>query len=136
MIPRLPVAIALLLTGCAAEPPSLATTVPLDQDFVLPVGTTVGVSGTDLVLRFVLVSEDSRCPEDVQCVTAGDATVRLAAREDRGRELAVELRLAGEASEVRLGAYRVRLQGLAPRPRSGQPLPSRDYVATLRVRPS
>jgi len=110
--------------------------VPIDQDFPLAVGATVTVAGADLVLRFVQVQEDSRCPLDAQCVAAGDATVRLAAREDGGRELPMDLHVYGEAREVRFGIYWIRLQDLAPLPRAGQPVPPRDYVVTLRVRRS
>jgi hypothetical protein len=128
--------LGLLLASCSSGSPSRATTVPYDEDFALGVGQTAAVSDTDLVVRLVQVADDSRCPEDVQCVTAGDATVRLAVRAGRGTEQALELRTFGEAAEARFEAYRIRLQLLAPRPRDGQPVPPAAYVATLRVRRS
>jgi hypothetical protein len=84
-------------------------------------------------VRFVSVPEDSRCPEGAQCVWAGDATVRLAVREEGGRELPVELHTSVPPTEVVLGDHLLELRGLLPLPRAGQTIPAREYVVTLRV---
>jgi len=125
--------VAVVLCACAADGPAGPSAVPLDRDFDLRPGESVSVSGAGLFVRFVAVTEDSRCPAGAQCVSAGDATVRLAVRQEGSREMPVDLHTTMGPDEKALGDYWIRLRGLAPLPRSGQPVPPRDYLATLRV---
>jgi len=46
----------------------------LGEEFSLPVGKSVVITGEDLDIKFVEVSEDSRCPKDVTCVWEGRVT--------------------------------------------------------------
>jgi len=46
----------------------------LGEEFSLPVGQSVVITGEDLGIKFVEVSEDSRCPKDVTCVWEGRVT--------------------------------------------------------------
>jgi hypothetical protein len=46
----------------------------LGEEFSLPVGQSVVITGEDLDIKFVEVSEDSRCPKDVTCVWEGRVT--------------------------------------------------------------
>ena len=92
---------------------------------------TIGAGG--LKLRFVAVREDSRCPEGVQCVWAGNARVAVRLSRARGKVATVELNTMTEPREVTYANYVVKLETLAPRPvADGQPKP-RDYVATFVV---
>jgi hypothetical protein len=126
-------AFAVLLLSACGGGPSAPSEVALDRDFELRPGESVAVSGAALVVRFVAVADDSRCPADAQCVWAGDATVQLMVRSERGGEQSVDLHTQLEPNETALGGYRIRLRLLAPLPRAGQPVAPRDYVATLRV---
>src|SRR5881392_626914 len=54
----------------------------LGQDFAIAVGASARIGKTDLVVHFDRVVNDSRCPSDVQCITAGDATVVVTAVSD------------------------------------------------------
>ena len=85
----------------------------------------------DLSLRFVRVSEDSRCPEDVDCVWAGEAVVALAATSGRGEPRELELRLGGDA--VAHAGVAIRLVSLDPPRRSDREIEPGSYRATLRV---
>ena len=51
--------------------------VALNEEFVVAPGDTVQIAGTAGCLHLVLVTSDSRCPVDVVCVQAGDATVHI-----------------------------------------------------------
>lgn len=53
------------------------------EAFTLGLGEGAEVGG-DYRVRFVRVSEDSRCPVGVQCVQAGNAAAELAVESDRG----------------------------------------------------
>lgn len=126
-------ALAVLVLSACGGGPSAPSEVALDRDFELRSGESVTVSGAALVVRFVAVADDSRCPADAQCVWAGDATVRLMVRPERGSEQSVDLHTQLEPNETAFGGYRIRLRLLAPLPRAGQRVAPRDYVATLRV---
>lgn len=62
------VAIVLVLGSCADNGEVKAS---LGQEFSLSIGQSVVITGEDLEIRFVEVSEDSRCPKDVTCVWEG-----------------------------------------------------------------
>ena len=105
----------------------------LDRDFELAGGASARVDGTDLVIRFTGVPNDSRCPVDVQCITEGDATVALALEGGGTAGQTVELHTLDEPKQARHGGYVVVLVDLRPRPVSTRPTPLRDYRAVLRV---
>lgn len=89
----LAIPLAGLLAGLLAGVPACAaagagqstTTRPVGADFPMSPGTTVRVAGTDLAIRFVRVTDDSRCPKGVRCVTAGDANVVLSLSRSRNQ---------------------------------------------------
>lgn len=71
------------LTGCGSSAgggSSLPPPLELDAEGTLAAGASSKVKGTDLEVRFVGVTEDSRCPTDVTCVWAGEVIVKLAMR--------------------------------------------------------
>jgi hypothetical protein len=130
-VPPLSAAGVVLLASlaCAASDPVDPS---LDRDLQLSGGASARVDGTDLVIRFEGVPNDSRCPVDVQCITEGDATVALRL-EGGGAARTVELHTMDEPKQATQGAYVVVLLALSPRPVSYQPTPLREYRATLRV---
>lgn len=69
----LPSLVAVLLlagsTACSGQ-----VEAQLDEQFSLPAGESIMINGEDLEIRFVEVSEDSRCPKDVTCIWAGRVT--------------------------------------------------------------
>ncbi len=62
------VAIVLVLSGCAG---SGEVKVSLDQEFSLRIGQSVVITGENLEIGFVEVSEDSRCSKGVTCIWEG-----------------------------------------------------------------
>ena len=119
--------------ACAASNPVEPS---LDRDFEIAGGASVRVDGTDLLIRFEGVPNDSRCPVDVQCIWEGDATVALRLEGGGAPERTVELHTLDEPKEATQDAYVVILVALAPQPVSSRPTPLREYKATLRVRRS
>src|SRR5262249_59378169 len=76
---------------------------------------------------------DSRCPVNVTCVWAGDATVQLRTRSEAAAEGRPELHTNNGPKEAAYAGFRIVLQKLEPQPRDGTKLEPRDYVATLIV---
>jgi len=119
----------LALAGCGAAPARQARTVDLGVEATLAPGSTVSVKGTELNVRFVAVSDDSRCPKDVTCIWAGEVKVQL------------EIQLAQNVSRVEFleggvkasGPYRVMLVRVEPQPTSKARIAPQDYRATLKI---
>lgn len=102
----------------------------------LHVGDRVDTQLNQTAIRFVGVSQDSRCPADVVCVWAGDAVVQLDLIQS-GDSARVELHTnsAAGSTSVQHGPAILRLAELAPIARSSGPVPASEYVATLDVSP-
>jgi hypothetical protein len=91
----------------------------------------VQLAGTGVRVTFLEVVNDSRCPVDVVCVTAGDAEVRLAVTGE-GEDRTVSLHTTQEPRSTTIGAVRLELTGLMPSPRSTVTVRPQDYRAMIR----
>jgi hypothetical protein len=119
-------------TACAKQP----TAVTLNQNFDLQSGRNASVSGADKVtVTLVQVSGDSRCATDVQCVWAGDATVKLDLSVGSQAHAVTDLHTNAQSGPTTLvlNGYTVRLVDLLPYPKSGQVIAQGEYVAKLEV---
>jgi hypothetical protein len=77
---------------------------------------------------------DSRCPEGVNCVWAGEATVQLRAR-DAGdkREVTLKLGPGDGGVPVETERHRIRLTGVTPYPREGVAVAREAQRATIAI---
>lgn len=126
----------LLLFGCnvvmnAGEPDPPQAGV--GQEFPIKVGQQIKLAGQDVKVKFVAVSEDSRCPTDVNCVWAGNAAIALDFVDGNCTTL---LKLnthqnSQSPENGKAGTYRVKLVKLDPHPRSTEKIAAGDYTATL-----
>jgi len=84
-------------------------------------------------IELVGVTGDSRCPADVQCVWAGEATVLLewVAPGDTRRVPVILSPARGSAATP--DGMTLRVLELSPATRSGTTIPAADYVATVVV---
>jgi hypothetical protein len=117
----------LAATACSSDP-----TAPLNRAFTLDVGQTVSVDDAELSIKFLRVTEDSRCPLNAQCVWAGNGQIEVEVRDD-GQPNKLTLNTMEGAKEVVVGRYRIQLVSLDPKPLAGQPIPPGNYRATLKV---
>jgi hypothetical protein len=98
-----------------------------------------GLAVGALTLAFAGVENDSRCPVDVVCVWAGDATVQFTIG-FTNRDIMAPVRLlelhtgSGPRSASGYG-YLVILTRLDPEPRAGMTIKPGDYRATVEVQP-
>jgi hypothetical protein len=126
------------LVGCSTpgEPTPAQTnaaTVAIGDTFSLRAGETAQVAGTQVQVAFRRVENDSRCPQDVTCVWAGDALVHLEVAVARTAWLPVMLHTTLEPRRAAQFGYNVELVGLSPQPTSSQAIPAAGYTASLRV---
>ncbi len=123
------------LLGAKPHADGAVKVVRLNREFKLNAGQQVTFKGKRLRIKFVAVENDSRCPSDVTCVWAGNATVRLQLSNGRSTRT-LTLNTSGNSPFVReteYQGYKVTLVDLSPYPRSDRKIAARDYIVTLRV---
>lgn len=118
-----------------AEAPAVAAIrVDLGEAFDLPYGSTAVVGDANVAIEFRRLVEESRCPPDVECPTAGNAAVELAFETADGAAATLVLNTDRTPTEAPAHGYRVALVGLEPAPRASEaPVDTTAYVATLEV---
>jgi hypothetical protein len=129
----------LILTACtsssSSELPEAEFFVSAGQQFALRVGETAGVvtsQAIDLV-RFNGVVQDNRCPVDVECVTAGSATVLLSVQTALNvHDITLEVPPEGTV-EVIVDEVTVTAIGVRPNALQGVTIDPLDYIVGLTV---
>jgi len=122
---------AMALSGCD-ESNVAGPSVPLNQQFTVAVGQTATVADTAITIRCLGVPNDSRCPGDATCITAGDATVSIEVLPPDAGRSQYALHTADMKPVMHSGLTIVLLQ-LDPYPFVSRPIQPGDYRATLRV---
>lgn len=116
--------------------PSARSVFQLGEPFTLAPGEGAENATIDLVVHFVEVAGDSRCPGDVTCVWAGDAEV-LVRMLQNGEEGTYRLHTHGQPigpSTIDLSSgHRLELVGLQPGTRANRIIPQDEYRATFRL---
>jgi hypothetical protein len=94
------------------------------------------VPRTGMRIRFLELVDDSRCPEDIDCIWAGNAKIKIEVRSGRNRRETFELNSMTEPKVVTYAGYEISLADLTPHPRSNIRINRNGYVATFSVRRS
>lgn len=101
----------------------------------LRIGESSTPQGTNAVITLTDVSDDSRCPVDVTCVWAGDATVTLRVQPGGGAAEVVALHIGlADSREATVAGLGIRLERLEPARRSDRPIARDQYRVVLAVR--
>ena len=119
------------LARCDAGNPEQVC-VRLGEPFDVRVGQTAYVADTRLSIHVDGVPEDSRCPQDVQCVWAGNARVVLELRDGENTDTA-SVSSTLEPHAVTRWDYRIELVNVEPETTAGQPIPQSEYRVRLLV---
>lgn len=100
----------------------------------LGIGESVAPPGSTTVVTVTDVSDDSRCPIDVTCVWAGDATVTLRVQPAKGEPRVVALHVGRpDARAATAGGLRLRLDRLDPARESGKTIARHQYRVVIGV---
>lgn len=105
----------------------------LNQEFTLKAGETISLDDSGLKIRFEDVTEDSRCPEDVKCVWAGNGKIVLAVSIKGRTPGKINLNTMLEPREAPVDRYNIKLIKLDPYPKQATTMKKSDYAATLLV---
>jgi hypothetical protein len=137
-------ALALAAVGCVGdgsvgvrdEDVGNVRRVAIGEEFTMTVHEVVVVDDTHLLISFDGVTEDSRCPTDVQCPWEGNAAVRFELSSEIA-EFAPQPRVLNTSLEPRSTDFMgltIRLVDVAPYPSAaGQPIDPESYVVKLVV---
>lgn len=118
--------------------PDTELTMNLNEPFALPAGKSVQVTGTDVVLTFAAVVEDSRCPTMVNCFWTGRAVVDVDVKVGDAAAQTITFDTNPAPTElldtITVDGYTIHLESLDPYPEHpDNPIPFEAYTATLIV---
>jgi len=117
------------LAGCNAAPAKESQAVELGADVTLVPGATASLKTGQMSVRFVAVTEDSRCPRDTTCVWAGEVKVQL---EIQVSQIASQVEILEGGGTV-AGAYRITLVRVDPPRANAARIALQEYRATLKI---
>jgi hypothetical protein len=109
-------------------------TLPLDEPTALVLGVPAAIEGGAATIELTAVSDDSRCPTDVTCVWAGEATLSFAATSLGGTQANFDVTYSPGTEAVHtFGGYTLTVIELGPEPVSTSTIEQSEYVATVIV---
>lgn len=120
---------AVALAACGRDGSAQSLDATLDGPIQLAAGQSAVFSAAKLEVAFTGIAADSRCPNDVTCVWAGEIVVQLSIRND-GKT--TEQVIKGMQSAA-VGAYTVTVLEVLPARATSQPIAPADYRVTLKV---
>lgn len=86
-----------------------------------------------LKIQFVSLVEDSRCPEGVRCVWAGNAKIQVKVTDSTGESKTFEMNTNLGPKGDSLGGYAINLISVEPRPRANIRINRNAYTATFSI---
>lgn len=122
-----------LLVGCTGND---LNTSSLGVEFSLRPEQQTSISGEDLTIEFISVSNDSRCPTDAQCIWAGNAIVNVVLTKTGNSPSAIQINTAGTAdfpNQAGFLNYTIRITELQPYPKVDSTIAQADYIAKFIV---
>jgi len=105
------------------------------EHFYLVVGQTAVVSAEQVTITLKAITEDSRCPTNVQCIHAGWVTVEVSVQKDGESsgdfELTLGAALESQSPEASFEGLVIRLLEVNPYPQDPGAIEQGDYVVRL-----
>ncbi len=129
--------VLLFIFGCEKEESTLDAHFNLDETFTLKFGEEATCSCGNLEVQFSDVIEDSRCPQNVECVWEGQVSVQISILDENNSELQT-LELTKHLDDIApatdtLGNYIYFLKEVLPYPLEPMNIEENDYEIELIV---
>ena len=122
------------LAACSGGQQSAEINAELDTPFQLKIGQSAQIASEALSIDFLEVTEDSRCPEDVECIVAGKVSTLISISANdavRGDYNLTIGRSEDDSTVTTPNGFTLHLEAVAPHPTTSQPIDRADYIATL-----
>lgn len=100
------------------------------QQFAVKLNKQQKFSKSKLTVK-VLSVEDSRCPEGVDCVWAGDAKVKIKVTNNKGKSQTFELHTNLDPKAIKFDKYEIKLGEVTPRPATNIRIDPNGYTAQI-----
>lgn len=107
--------------------------VRLSEEFTLAAKEKAAVKSAKLNIEFVSVTEDSRCPVDVDCVWAGNAKVQIKISKGKAAAQTFELNTNLDPKTITIQGYQIKLVSLDPAPKADTETAKRKYAGKFIV---
>ncbi|MEM4598902.1 MAG: hypothetical protein QW400_04420 [Candidatus Diapherotrites archaeon] len=127
--------LAILLFGLFMLTNKAHRKVPLGVPFELKAGEEAFIEEKGILLKFVKVTSDSRCPKGVQCVWAGKVSIFIEISKGNMKDL-FELSLEPgneNSSKKAFEGLEIKLLEVKPYPEAGKEVGDSDYSASFIV---
>jgi hypothetical protein len=126
----LPLIIA-ILSGCVA--PAADINVALGEKSSLAIGQSASITGEELKVKFIKVIGDSRCPQGVQCIWAGEASSLIEITYSGSTYQKVLTQPgASEPAQTDFSIYEITFD-LQPYPKAGEEITDKAYRLEFQV---
>ena len=136
----------LVLTACQPATPTPVTGT-LDSEFTLAPNQTVTIENTGLSIRLSGVSDDQRCPSEIECAMSGPVSLSIAVQRDSNPAVDFALEtftsnngrapdgpFEGIADRVEYEGYLIQVKGILPYPaRSADEIQASEYRVSFLV---
>jgi hypothetical protein len=128
----LTVVLALVAPECKSKPEEVQAT--LGQEISLAPGQTVRITNEDLAIKFIAITEDSRCPEGATCIWAGQASasVELTKNNITSRKILGESGRSFDFSRLVVDQFVLNFR-VNPYPKADKPVAKESYRLLLKV---
>lgn len=104
------------------------------ETVTLKYGQQKKAANGEVILKFLSVIEDSRCPTDVDCIWSGNAKIVVLISDNRGgRKKSIMNTTTGGPLGDQHNGFAIYLTSLTPAPKSNKKIKQRSYVATFNV---
>lgn len=125
-------ALVLLLQGCGRsdEPGAQPQLFDLNEAITLRTGDSGVLRGEDFSIRLLEVFDESRCPEGVMCLWAGEVKLKFAVEAGAITDTLVTA-FPSEGSRAISGGYTLTITDVTPYPKEGKTIKPKDYRARL-----
>lgn len=123
--------VLLILSGCDNP---VSVDAKLNQEFKLNVGQNAELQDEFLRIKFVAVTEDSRCPANLRCFIPGNAAVAFMIQQNKDLPAKDTLNTYLDPRDTWFKSYQIFLVKLEPYPQTTEQIPQSNYTATFLIK--
>jgi hypothetical protein len=122
----------IFLTACSNQTGEIEA--GLGQEVTLSEGQTATIQGESLKIKFIDVTNDSRCPTGVTCIWAGEVKCNVEITDIEGGELQTLVQSGGTSgfASTAFNEYRINFN-VQPHPVAGKEISQGEYRLILKI---
>ena len=118
-----------LLSGCGDT-----VKASLDSQFTLSPGQSVNIAGESMDIKFIGITQDSRCPTGVECIQAGNVSCNIDITQNGSRNHILLTETGGPgASQGYMSQKYMLVFNISPYPEAGKTISKSDYRLSMTV---